>query len=396
MWLRGWIEARPEWSRKRLARELCAVWEWRDERQRLKDFAARSFLLKLEAQGQVTLPALRLYNRRAPRAVPAPEGWQAPPRWSATFQELGRVTVEPVQPGTAAARQWAFYLAEYHYLGLHVVGENVGYLARDEQGRAIEQTVLPEGREWMRGRLEEKLQLASNALPTVCPASGTPLQETRWRDLQLHTVAGVIQLRVRHGYSAALGEWVCPARRAWGLTAYQRVSPELEARVYYTATSVGSFEGAAAMAQRWGSPVSDDLIHGHVQRRGAVAADLTLPSPAVPAREPAFSLVIMMDGWMARERGADWGASPRKKAPERIAWHEIKSAVIYRLEQLAEKPGGRGLLLEKFIVACPPATAPLPLRRRRGGRGAAARFHVRGGPGLRRLIGPAADGSLWR
>ena len=60
VWLRDWIEARPQWCRKRLARELCTVWAWRDERQRLKDFAARSFLLKLEAQGQITLPALRL------------------------------------------------------------------------------------------------------------------------------------------------------------------------------------------------------------------------------------------------------------------------------------------------------------------------------------------------
>lgn len=137
-WLRGWIEARPEWSRKRLARELCTVWEWRDERQRLKDFAARSFLLKLEAQGQITLPALRLYNRRAARrAVRVAEGWQAPAPWSASFQELGRVTVELIQPGTPAARQWAFYLAEYHYLGLHVVGENVGYLVRDAQGRDL-------------------------------------------------------------------------------------------------------------------------------------------------------------------------------------------------------------------------------------------------------------------
>lgn len=136
-WLRGWIEAHPDWSRKRLARELCAAWQWRDERQRLKDFAARSFLLKLEAQGQITLPSLRLYNRRAPRVVHTPVGWEAPPPWSVSFQQLGRVTVEPIQPGTSAAGQWAFYLARYHYLGLHVVGENMGYLARDGQGRDL-------------------------------------------------------------------------------------------------------------------------------------------------------------------------------------------------------------------------------------------------------------------
>ncbi len=255
--------------------------------------------------------------------------------------------------------------------------------------REIEQAVLAEGREWTRRRLEEKLQLASHALATVCPATGRPLQETRWRDLQLHTVTGLIALRVRHGYSAALGEWICPARLAWGLAAYQRVSPELEALVCYTATAVGSFEGAAAMAQRWGSPVSDDLIHAHVQQRGAVAKDLTRPSPAVPAREPAFSLVIMMDGWMARERGPDWGASARKKAPERIAWHEIKSAVIYRLEQRAEKASGRGLLLEKFIVACPPATTPVDF-------GAAVEAEARQrGLGRAKHVYLVMDGAVW-
>jgi hypothetical protein len=39
-WLARWIEEHPEWSRKRLARELCERWGWRDQRGRLKDFAA--------------------------------------------------------------------------------------------------------------------------------------------------------------------------------------------------------------------------------------------------------------------------------------------------------------------------------------------------------------------
>jgi hypothetical protein len=136
-WLRNWVDEHPQWSRKRIARELCALWQWRDQRQRLKDFAARSFLLKLEAQGAIKLPALRLNCRRGPRSVRAPAGWEAPAPWSASLAELGRVAVEPIVPGTAASRQWAFYLAQYHYLGLRVVGENLGYLARDGQGREL-------------------------------------------------------------------------------------------------------------------------------------------------------------------------------------------------------------------------------------------------------------------
>jgi hypothetical protein len=136
-WLRSWILQHPQWSRKRIARELCAIWDWRDERQRIKDFAARSFLLKLEQQGKITLPALQLAKRRGPRVVREPAGWHTPGPWGSSFQQLGPVRVDLVQAGTAEARQWAFYLDRYHYLGLRVVGENVGYLARDAQGRDL-------------------------------------------------------------------------------------------------------------------------------------------------------------------------------------------------------------------------------------------------------------------
>ncbi len=255
--------------------------------------------------------------------------------------------------------------------------------------RALEQTVLAEGREWTRRRLETQLQAQSDALPAQCPQGGQPLVDTRWRALQLLTVAGVVRLRVRHGYAPALARWVCPAREAWGLAAYQRLSPELEARLTYTATEVGSYERAARMAATWGSPTSDGCVHAHAQRLGAAAAELVLPTPVPPPREPPFSLVLMLDGWMARERGPDWGAGPRKKNPQRIAWHEIKSAVIYRLEQRVETRGGRGLLLEKFAVATPPETAPVDF-------GAAVQAEARRrGLGRAQVVYLVMDGAVW-
>lgn len=255
--------------------------------------------------------------------------------------------------------------------------------------RALEQAVLAEGQEWTRRRLETQLQAQSDALPAHCPQSGLPLQDTRGRDLQLHTVVGVVRLRVRHGYAPALARWICPAREAWGLAAYQRLSPELEARLTYTATEVGSYERAARMAATWGSPASDGCVHAHAQRLGRTAAQLLLPTPAPPPREPEFSLVIMLDGWMARERGPDWGAGPRKKNPQRIAWHEIKSAVIYRLEQRVETRGGRGLLVEKFAVATPPETAPVDF-------GAAVQAEARRrGLGRAQVVYLVMDGAVW-
>ena len=136
-WLQGWIDEHCEWSRKRIARELCQCWRWEDGKGRLKDFAARSFLLKLETQGRLRLPALQLHQRRAARSAPDWPNWQEPVPWSAALSQLAPVEVEPMVAGTQSAHRWGFYLDRYHYLGLRVVGENLGYLARDRQGRDV-------------------------------------------------------------------------------------------------------------------------------------------------------------------------------------------------------------------------------------------------------------------
>ncbi|MEO0016773.1 MAG: hypothetical protein RLZZ522_56, partial [Verrucomicrobiota bacterium] len=47
-WLSGWIADHAHWSRRKLAGELCVLWDWRDGSGRPKDLAARSFLLKIE------------------------------------------------------------------------------------------------------------------------------------------------------------------------------------------------------------------------------------------------------------------------------------------------------------------------------------------------------------
>ena len=136
-WLRGWIDQNPEWSRKQIARELCRRWKWVDGRGRLKDFAARSLLLKLEGRGQVKLPALRTQFRRVRPKVASLEQWEEPPTWTASLAEIAPVRLEKIQAGSPAAKRWAYYLDRYHYLGFRVVGENVGYLACDRQERDV-------------------------------------------------------------------------------------------------------------------------------------------------------------------------------------------------------------------------------------------------------------------
>jgi hypothetical protein len=255
--------------------------------------------------------------------------------------------------------------------------------------RQLEQEVLAEGREWTRQRLEKRLQAHTDKVPAVCPQTGEALKDVRWRDLQLITISGIVRLSVRHGYSPALDQWICPARQVWGLRAYQRLSPELESRLTYTASETTSYEAAAKMADRWGCPVSDGCIHQLMQRLGEAAEELELPDSVKPLGEPEFSLVIMLDGWLARERGPDWGAGPRKKDPQRILWHEIKSAVIYRLERRGSNDSGRGMLIEKFVVATPPETSPVDF-------GSAVQAEARRrGLGRAKYVYVVMDGALW-
>ena len=135
--LQEWVQRRPDWSRKRVANGLCEQWDWRDGRGRLKDFAARSLLLKLEVQGRIGLPPLQENKRREPRQIERLGRWEQPSMQAMDVSELRPVQVRVVQSGTQPWKRWAFYLHRFHYLGLRIVGENIGYLIRDSQGRDV-------------------------------------------------------------------------------------------------------------------------------------------------------------------------------------------------------------------------------------------------------------------
>ena len=64
-----------------------------------------------------------------------------------------------------------------------------------------------------------------------------------------------------------------------------------------------------------------------------------------------FSLVIEMDGWMVRERGEQWGLKSRERQGDRVAWHEMKTAIIFGLGQRVKTGSGRPTILDKTYVA---------------------------------------------
>lgn len=136
--IRIWRAEHPTWPRTRLSRELCAWWGWCNAAGRLKDMACRSLLLKLEARGFITLPPRQRpsvnarRNHRPREQAPTSVAIEAP------LASLGVLAVEPVVSGSAQATLFGALLQEYHYLGhRNCVGENLKYLARDGQGRAL-------------------------------------------------------------------------------------------------------------------------------------------------------------------------------------------------------------------------------------------------------------------
>jgi hypothetical protein len=129
-----------DWGRTRLSVELCRRWDWRNGRGQLKDMAARTLLVKLESRGYLRLPA-RLVRasggRRRRSAPPVAAAPDATPIGGALAQ-LQPLRLSVVAAGSADQRLFHALLARHHYLGhRRTVGENVGYLARDCQGRAV-------------------------------------------------------------------------------------------------------------------------------------------------------------------------------------------------------------------------------------------------------------------
>ena len=62
------------WSRYRLSRELARRWDWRTPQGQLKDMAARTLLLKMQEQGWIELPALRMPSPTRSGRPPVSDG----------------------------------------------------------------------------------------------------------------------------------------------------------------------------------------------------------------------------------------------------------------------------------------------------------------------------------
>ena len=136
--IRVLLAENPARGRTPLSQELCRRWDWRNARGELKDMACRTLLLKLERTGHIRLPprirpsSNGLRNRRLPVAPVEKEPIHD------TLRNVRPLRVHVVEPESDDACVFNGLLAHEHYLGhRNTAGENLRYLVRDRQGRAV-------------------------------------------------------------------------------------------------------------------------------------------------------------------------------------------------------------------------------------------------------------------
>lgn len=128
----------PDWSRRKLSREVCGYWNWHTATGQMKDMACRSLLRKLDRLGFIKLPAAR----RAPSNRMRLREWahvdHPPIPQGIVLRDLFPIQIVVVAPRTPEAKLFEYFLSTRHYLGYRgTVGENMPYLILDGHDRPL-------------------------------------------------------------------------------------------------------------------------------------------------------------------------------------------------------------------------------------------------------------------
>ena len=129
LFIRAFIAAHPEASRRRLSAILCEAWQWKQANGALCDMVCRGLLLMLHRAGEIELPAVRQtsLNPFVRRQRPQPPLIDSEPV-TGSLQQLGPIELTQVRR-TAQEPLFNSLIEHHHYLGYEQpVGEHLKYL----------------------------------------------------------------------------------------------------------------------------------------------------------------------------------------------------------------------------------------------------------------------------
>ena len=202
----------------------------------------------------------------------------------------------------------------------------------------------------------ESLQRVADETPRV-GSDGRRLTQGRMQDAQVRTPYGTVPVRVFCGRCVATGRFEVPFKEAYCRGSRFAMTPLLERHVAVTACETGSFEKCGRLCAEWGCHVSDDKAMDLVRDLGESCLDSDLPPLCRDAAGTEDVLIVSLDGWEGRFRGERWGEKEECRKGH-VDWHDIKSAVMYKLSQVADISAGRRTIVTKHILCVPPGTTP--------------------------------------
>lgn len=232
----------------------------------------------------------------------------------------------------------------------------------------IERRIAAHGKSLMREAAREALQAQADDFLPNCPVCGTKLQNVEEVERTFTTQWGKVTLRRLYGRCPRCRRYFAPADHGLGLESHSQVSPDVAEKMAWLAAQMPPAQAAEVFEHLTGQPASASTIERQAKKKGeqallerdkdvrrALSVDERedFSRENRPDGEPdSFTLVLLMDGWMIRERD-DWGQTDflreRGLAPKR--WHEVKSARLFRLDQRAQTQSDRPMLLESRYVA---------------------------------------------
>lgn len=126
--IRSTISSYYNKGRSHISRILCQKWNWVQPNGKLKEYAARDLLLRLEEKRFIDLPPrLRPKNNLKKKSFAQTPLFKKDDLYG-TVNQYGDLQIQLVKTGDDYL--WGYLLHHYHYLGLpKLVGEHLRYLA---------------------------------------------------------------------------------------------------------------------------------------------------------------------------------------------------------------------------------------------------------------------------
>lgn len=132
------IGENPTFSRYKISRALCDLWNWRDPQGQIKDMAARTLLGKLQQRGWICLPAKRRESPNRMRHKRVTVIGHASDPIHSSLGELLPLEIRELSQWPGDRALFECLLHQHHYLShTSPVGLNLKYLVRDCHGRPL-------------------------------------------------------------------------------------------------------------------------------------------------------------------------------------------------------------------------------------------------------------------